>query len=151
MISKFQLAPLVASAKSGQNSGSEIIKKDQILPLENGNSGNGIADAIVVPPQNKKINSYETIANCFSDANPNNDWEKALFVATYLQLKNSLSDFTSFDINKELKNLGHPSGNITNAFSASIEKRPQLILQLRKDGSPKQAQKKYKVSAEGIK
>lgn len=97
------------------------------------------------------MESYDSIAECFADASPNSDWEKALIVAAYLQVKNSLSDITSLEVNKELKNLGHASSNITKAFESNIDRRPQFVLQLRKDGKTQQAKKKYKVSAEGIK
>jgi hypothetical protein len=87
----------------------------------------------------------------FAAASPNSEWEKVLVVATYLQTNSGLSDFTSFVVNKELKNLGHSPGNITKTIQTCIDKRPQLILQLRKEGKTQQAQKKFKVSVEGLK
>lgn len=103
------------------------------------------------PHIEQPIESYNSVAELFSAASPTVDWEKALVVATYLQVKNGLSDFTSLEVNRELKNLGYPSSNITDAFDVCITKRPQLILQLRKEGNSRQARKKYKVSNEGIK
>lgn len=99
----------------------------------------------------KTIADFETVAEAFAAANPSTDWEKSLVVATYLQQKNGLSEIKGFDVNKELKNLGHGMTHITHTFDTCIAKRPQLVLQLRKEGKTRQAQKKYKVTGEGIK
>ena len=71
-------------------------------------------------------------------------------VAAYLQNKGGEKELTSREINKELKNLGHGVGNITNAISSLSVKKPSLMIQTRKEGRSKQAQKKYKVTTEGF-
>lgn len=150
LISKFQLNPSpTAWVKTNQQPSNPNSDQAKILPPANVENGND--EVIIIPPNNKSIESYESVAECFSDATPSSYWEKALIVAAYLQIKKELSDFTSFEVNKELKNLGYASGNITEAFDACINRKPQFILQLRKDGKSQQARKKYKVSGEGIK
>lgn len=94
--------------------------------------------------------SFESVADIFAKANPKNDADKALVVASYLQEKNAGSDLTSRAINKELQHLGHGVGNITNTISVLMNRDPKLMIQTRKDGTTKQAQKKYRVTAEGI-
>jgi hypothetical protein len=151
LISKFELNPTPAAWSKTHyqqpNPNGNAIEKT--LPASDDGTSND--EIIIIPSANKTVESYESVAECFSDASPNSDWEKALIVATYLQVKNGLADITSFEVNKELKNLGHASGNITEAFDANINRKPQFILQLRKDGKSQQARKKYKVSGEGIK
>ena len=150
LISKFELNPGPSTwTKTHQQPNNSNRDTGKALPDVNDEI---VAEEIITNPLvNKTLESYETVAECFSDASPNNEWEKALIVAAYLQVKNGLADITSFDVNKQLKNLGHASANITQAFDGNINRKPQFILQLRKDGKSKQAKKKYKVSGEGIK
>ena len=60
-------------------------------------------------------------------------------------------DLDSQRINKELKNLGHPSTNITRDFDALIRRSPRQVIQVRKEGKSRQARKRYKLTREGIK
>jgi len=151
LISKFELNPSPSAwSKTHEQPKNQTHEALKTLPNTNGEEVNA-DEVVIIPPDNKTLDCYETIAECFADASPNNDWEKALVVAAYLQVKNNLTDIASFDVNKELKNLGHASSNITLAFASSIDRKPQFMLQLRKDGKSQQAKKKYKVSAEGIK
>ena len=48
-----------------------------------------------------------------------------------------------------LKNLGHGVGNITRAFDTLRASKPALTVQTRKEGSSKQARKKFRVTTEG--
>lgn len=93
--------------------------------------------------------SFNTLADVFVKITPANDPEKVLIAASYLQSKSD-SDLTGREINKELNHLGHGVGNITNAISSLINRNPRLMIQTRKEGKTKQAQKKYKVTVEGI-
>jgi hypothetical protein len=97
------------------------------------------------------ITDFENVADIFAKANPKTDADKVLVVATFLQLKNSLQDFASFDVQKELKHLGHGVTNITTSMGILEGKKPKLIIQTRKEGKSRQAKKKYKVTQEGIK
>jgi len=68
-----------------------------------------------------------------------------------LQEKNSDQELTGREINSELNHLGHGVGNITNAISSLINRKPSLMIQTRKAGKTKQAQKRYKITHEGMK
>ncbi len=99
---------------------------------------------------NNNFSSFDSVVDLFAAANVQKDQEKVLLAAAYLQLKQNLTDITSLEINKELKNMGHKVGNITATISGLINKSPQLMIQTRKEGKSMQAQKKYKVTTEGI-
>lgn len=96
------------------------------------------------------IAAYPSLAEAFSAASPNTDVEKVLVVAAYLQESQQKSDLTGFEINKELNHLGHSVTNITSTIGVLMSRKPQLMIQTKKDGKTKQAKKKYKVTVEGI-
>lgn len=99
---------------------------------------------------NSYFSSYKTLADLFAIANVKSDQDKVLLTASYLQVKNNVPELISREINKELENLGHKVGNITNTISSLMFKKPQLMIQTRKEGKTQQAQKKYKVTIEGL-
>jgi len=101
-------------------------------------------------PIEVSIKEYESVGDIFAKANPKTDAEKVLVVATFLQLKNELQDFVSYDVQKELKHLGHGVTNITSYLGSLESRKPKLIIQTRKEGKSRQAKKKYKVTLEGI-
>lgn len=59
------------------------------------------------------------------------------------------SDFTSQEVNSELKNLGHGVTNITSAFSSLMKRKPALAMQTAKSGATQQARKRYKLTHAG--
>ena len=93
--------------------------------------------------------SFDTLADVFAAVTATTEPDKVLIAASYLQSKSD-SDLTGREINKNLNHLGHGVGNITNAISSLINRAPKLMIQTRKEGKTKQAQKKYKVTVEGI-
>lgn len=96
------------------------------------------------------ITALGSLAEIFGKASPNTGAEKVLIAATYIQEAKGNSELTGGEINRELKHLGHGVGNITNAINILMSRKPQLMIQIRKEGKTKQAQKKYKVTAEGM-
>jgi hypothetical protein len=74
-----------------------------------------------------------------------------MVVTYWFQVVQGQTDVDSQKVNTELKQLGHGMKNITSAFSELIRERPQLVLQVRKAGSTRQARKRYRLTAEGIK
>jgi len=96
------------------------------------------------------IGAFASVADIFAKAKPQSDADKVLVVAAYLQSKGGEKELTGREINKDLNNLGHGVGNITNAISSLSVKKPSLMIQTRKEGKSKQAQKKYKVTTEGL-
>lgn len=95
--------------------------------------------------------STSEFAELFASAEPQTDKERALVAAYWVQEVQGEGSFVSQSLNTELKNLGHAVGNITDALNRLIEERPQLVLQLRKEGNTKQARKVYKLTYEGVK
>jgi hypothetical protein len=93
---------------------------------------------------------FQDVATLFVAANPITGAEKALTVAFWLQECLHQEEWDGFAINTELKHLGHGLKNVTDALSALIEHRPQLVVQLRKSGKTKQARKRYKLTVEGV-
>jgi len=92
---------------------------------------------------------FDSVSDLFDAAGPSTDAEKALVVAYWLQVGNDQPEWTSQRVNSELKHLGHGVGNITRAFGLLINRKPNLVQQVRKEGKSAQARKKYKVTLEG--
>lgn len=76
---------------------------------------------------------------------------KPLVVGYWFQVLQGEQDLDGFQINKELKHLGHGVSNITTALSSLIDRKPQLVIQTRKSGNSKQARKRYRLTDAGIK
>jgi hypothetical protein len=93
---------------------------------------------------------FGSVADIFAVANPKNTADKAIVVAAYLQITKGGADISGREINKELTQMGHGVQNITRAVEPLIRKKPQLLIQTRKEGKTKQAQKKYRVTNEGF-
>jgi hypothetical protein len=93
---------------------------------------------------------FPDVATLFVAAKPLTGSEKALTVGFWLQECLHHEEWEGFAINSELKHLGHGLKNVTDALNALIDHRPQLVVQLRKSGKTKQARKRYKLTAEGV-
>lgn len=98
-----------------------------------------------------ELESFESIADLFAKASPQTNPEKILVVATYRQVVEGKKELTSRMINDELKHLGHGNPWITGTIDVLIKKKPALMIQIRKSGKTQQAQKKFRVTNEGIK
>ncbi len=77
--------------------------------------------------------------------------DKVLVAGYWLQFIQRATSFASGPLHDELKNLGHPITNITVALSANIKAKPALVMQVKKNGSSKQARKLYKLTTAGKK
>jgi hypothetical protein len=100
--------------------------------------------------EERGLMDFGSLADAFAVANPKNTADKALVVAAYLQASKGGADVSGREINKELTQIGHGVHNITRAVEPLIKKKPQFIIQTRKEGKTKQAQKKYRVTNEGF-
>jgi hypothetical protein len=100
--------------------------------------------------EERNLLDFASVAETFAVANPKNTADKALVVAAYLQASKGGGDVTGREINKELTQIGHGVRNITRALEPLIKKKPQLLIQTRKEGLTRQAQKKYRVTNEGF-
>lgn len=92
---------------------------------------------------------YESLADFYAAASPNQVNDKALVVGYWFQIMQELGDFDAQSVNKELKHLGHGAANITSAFDSLMARKPQLVLQTKKSGTTKQARKMYRLTLEG--
>ena len=94
--------------------------------------------------------SYGQIHELFDAANPTTGVDRVLVAAYWFQVCEHHDDLDSMTLNTALKNLGHGSANITRDLDSLIERTPHLVQQTRKEGSTKQARRKYKLTREGI-
>lgn len=97
------------------------------------------------------LTNFGHVAELFAHTAPKTDVEKALVVGAYLQETQGLFELTGRLINDELKHLGHGASNITATITQLITRKPNLMIQTRKEGKSQQAQKKYRVTTEGLK
>jgi len=91
-----------------------------------------------------------SIADLFHAVSPSTNADKALTVGYWLQVCQGHEHFPSQAVNKELQNLGHALGNVTDAFKQLQNKRPALAIQVKKSGRSQQARKQYKLTQAGI-
>jgi len=91
------------------------------------------------------------IAEFYAATNPQSESEKVAVIAYWFQVYEAHPDFDSQRINTELKHLGHGVSNVTAAFSALMNWKPQYVIQTRKSGTTQQARKRYMLTNEGKK
>lgn len=94
--------------------------------------------------------AYEHFAELFAAASPKTNEDKALVAAYWVQVHEGHATWASRLLNADLKNLGHSIPNITDALSSNMKKKPQRVIQLKKSGNSRQANKTYKVTHEGL-
>ena len=101
-------------------------------------------------PEAAPTSSFDDFASLFDAANPQNAPDRALVAGYWFQVLQGHEDLDAFQLNKELKNLGHPSTNITRDLDALLDRTPRQVMQVRKSGITKQARKRYKLTRDGI-
>ncbi|HUT75711.1 MAG TPA: hypothetical protein VM221_12860 [Armatimonadota bacterium] len=96
--------------------------------------------------------SVRDMADLYHAVNPETDAERALVAAYWHQVEQEQEQdgFDALSVNKTLKNLGHRVRNITDALGSLMERRPALVIQVRKRGTTKQGRKRYRLSQAGI-
>lgn len=93
---------------------------------------------------------HADLADLYVAARPVTDPDKVLVVAYWHQVNAGKENLDAQTINTDLKNLGHGVGNVTRACSALISEKPQLMIQVKKAGSTRQARKQYRLTAAGL-
>src|SRR5204862_6999499 len=93
---------------------------------------------------------YQDFPTLFDAASPATEPEHAHVARYWIQVNQGKEDLHGQLLNDELKNMGHGIGNVTDALSSLIERRPALVIQTRKSGTSRQARKKYRLTTEGI-
>jgi hypothetical protein len=96
------------------------------------------------------VGKFSTFAELFHAAAPDAEKEKALVAAYWIQQSSGVDQFASQQVNTELKNIGYGVTNITDALTQLISDKPNLVIQLAKSGSTKQARKTYKITDAGL-
>jgi len=81
---------------------------------------------------------------------PADTQERILAAAYWYQVVEEQPVLAALQLNAVLRNAGHGVANITRAVNPLISARPQLMLQVRKHGTSRQARKEYKLTREGI-
>jgi hypothetical protein len=99
---------------------------------------------------NDALSQFESFADLHGGVSPSTEAESALVGGYWFQVVQKNADFSSQQVNDELKNLGNAVGNITAAFNSLRERKPALVLQVQKSGTTKQARKRYKLTQAGI-
>lgn len=94
---------------------------------------------------------YDFFAELYDATGPASEKDKVLVAGYWQQKIQGAATFQAYAINKELKDLGHGVGHISEKFDALIKDKPSLVLQLKKSGSSAQGKKTYKLTNEGIK
>jgi hypothetical protein len=96
-------------------------------------------------------NAAASLAEFYDQANPSNEGEKVLVVGYWYQFRENAQELDAQTLNAQLKHLGHGVGNVTRALEWPKSQKPALMVQKRKEGSTKQARKKFAVTNEGKK
>ena len=104
----------------------------------------------VLPAQEpEEEESPQDLADLFDSAGPETDADRVLVVSYWLMESEGKSDFTSREVNSELKNFGYPVANITSVFTRLMKRKPALAMQTAKTGTSQQARKRYKLTRAG--
>lgn len=103
--------------------------------------------ALTVGPD---ITAFESAAELISLAPETRDIDKVLIVSAFIQEKFGKTELVGREIQAELHNLGFRVANITSTIGALSKRKPQLMIQVRKEGKSQQAQKKYRVTVAGL-
>jgi hypothetical protein len=93
---------------------------------------------------------FQSFDELYEMANPSTNADKVLVAGYWFQEIQGQKNLTSYEVNKQLKDLGHRIPRINKTFDSLINNRPQLVIQVEKGGSTKQARRKYKLTKEGI-
>lgn len=101
-------------------------------------------------PEKKDFVHYDTALELFSEAKLKKSTERILLMAAYLQERHGFKEITSYDMNFRLKRIGHGVSNISSSLNSILNKKPQLIIQMEKEGTAKQKRRKFKVTVEGL-
>jgi hypothetical protein len=103
------------------------------------------------PPQKRELIDFDTVLDLFSESNVKKVSSKILLMAAYLQERHNFKEISSYDINFRLKRIGHGVQNISSSINGILKRKPQLMIELKKDGASKQARRKFSVTVEGLK
>lgn len=93
---------------------------------------------------------FQHFAELFNAVNPRTEVEKAITAGFWVQECRGQATWQAYELNKELKNLGHYISHITTALAGGMETKPATVLQIKKAGTSRQGRKTYKLSTHGL-
>jgi len=97
-----------------------------------------------------EVPGFADLADLVDAAKPATGLDRILVGAYWFQVAQQHDDFDSQTLNTELKHMGYPSGNITRDLDSLINRVPKLVIQTRKEGTSKQARKRFRLTREGV-
>lgn len=95
--------------------------------------------------------SFDDFASFYDAVDPSTDPERMLVAGYWFQVFEGETELGSQQLNTALKNLGHGVGHTPKALNSLTDQKPRLVMQIQKKGKSRQARKKFKLTAEGIK
>lgn len=102
-------------------------------------------------PHKKGLMDYDTVMDLFADAEVKKVSQKILLMAAFLQERQSFKEISSYDINFRLKRLNQGVQNISSSINGLLNRKPEVMVELERSGSSKQARRKFRVTIEGLK
>ncbi|HYE28967.1 MAG TPA: hypothetical protein VEA61_12150 [Allosphingosinicella sp.] len=106
------------------------------------------AVASAAPPEGGQEATPSSFSEILERTEPTNNADRVLAAAFWLQEVEGRESLDGRSINKLLKEHGIDVSNVTNAFTALIERRPRLAIQAGKKGK---FEKLYRLTTEGRK
>jgi hypothetical protein len=110
------------------------------LVTQSGSTPQSASDAIPSEPL------FREFHDLFDAANPTTGVDKVLVAGYWFQVVEKSEDLDGMELNRALKNLGHPSSNITRDLDALIRRSPRMVMQVSKGPA---GRKRYKLTREG--
>jgi hypothetical protein len=109
----------------------------------------------VAPPQgageDEELPEFATFSEFYAAAEPSNDAERVLVAGYWFQVLKKEEELESQMLSKELTNTGNRVEHMPHAVDDLVKVKPQLVVQLKKSGTTKQARKKFKLTTAGVK
>jgi len=94
---------------------------------------------------------FQHFGDLYDSADPSTDGERVLVAGYWFQVIQNQGELESQALNKELKQLGHSVNHMPHAVDELMNTKPRLMIQLKKQGNTRQARRKFKLTAAGIK
>jgi hypothetical protein len=94
---------------------------------------------------------FQSFADLYGAAEPSTDSKRVLVACYWLQALQGETELESQTVNKILKELGYGVEHMPHALDELMSAKPKLLIQTKKQGSARQARRKFKLTNEGIK
>jgi hypothetical protein len=95
--------------------------------------------------------TYNHFSDFYDAADPTSITDSVLVAAYWFQVINGQDELESQALNTELKQTGHGVDHMPHALDDLMQAKPRLMIQTKKQGTAKQARRKFKLTTEGIK